>query len=59
MRLSFQEVNPGLRRLRLTPAILLGVMLLLAVLPSVLQAKEETVLVLTTSDTRSELAPCG
>jgi hypothetical protein len=59
MRLSFQEVKHSLKSLKLTLGILLLAALVLAILPPVLQAKEETLVILTTTDTRSELAPCG
>jgi len=48
-----------LKSLRLIPVILVLATFALAALPSVLQAKEETLVILTTTDTRSEVAPCG
>jgi len=59
LRLDFQEVKPSLKSLRLIPVILVLATFALAALPSVLQAKEETLVILTTTDTRSEVAPCG
>jgi hypothetical protein len=59
MRLSFQEVKLSLKSLSFLPVTLLLATLALAALPSVLQAKEETLVILTTTDTRSEIAPCG
>ncbi|MCX5801636.1 MAG: hypothetical protein NTX17_09650 [Candidatus Eisenbacteria bacterium] len=48
-----------MKHLRLAPIILLSATLVLALMPPVLQAKEETLVILSTNDTRSELAPCG
>ena len=54
-----QEVKPGLKAFRLTPILLLFVALALCAFSQVLQAKEGTLLIFSSADTRSELAPCG
>lgn len=48
-----------MRVLRLAPIVALLAVLGLAALPSVPLAKEESIVIFTSTDTRSELAPCG
>jgi hypothetical protein len=57
--LSIREVNVQLRSQKLVSAVLLFAVLTLAAMSVNAEAKEEKILILTTTDTRCELIPCG